>query len=185
YPFANAAGADAILRSSDGVDFYVHRTILSLVSPVFETMFQLPQPESSPAVPAIDMQESSATLDLVLRFFYPGAHPYVETLEELQELIDVLMKYDMQCVVPVMKHHLEKYHSSRPLAVCAIAVRHRWEDVAVAAARESLKHTIRVFLTDAPTELEGVTAVAYHNLLQYHSRCGEAARSTTASLKWF
>ncbi|KAJ7493948.1 hypothetical protein FB451DRAFT_1077599 [Mycena latifolia] len=185
HPFAKAAGADAILRSSDGADFYVHRAILSLVSPVFETMFSLPQAESSPAVPIIDLQEGSATLDRALRFFYPGTNPNVETLDELREVIEVLMKYDMQCEVPVAKQHLEKHHSSRPLAVYAIALRHRWKDVAIAAARESLRHALRVLLADAPPELEGVTAVAYHNLLQYHSRCGEAARSTTTSLQWF
>jgi hypothetical protein len=185
YPFIEAAGADAIFRSRDGVDFYVHRTILSLVSPVFKTMFQLPQPESSPEVPVIDLEESSATLDHALRFFYPGTHPNTESLEELQEVIEVLMKYDMQCMVPMVKQHLEKYHTSRPLAVYAIAFEQRWKEVAVAAARESLKHMLRLLHTDAPPELEGVTAVAYHNLLQYHARCGEAARSTTARLRWF
>ncbi|KAJ7511219.1 hypothetical protein B0H11DRAFT_1954421 [Mycena galericulata] len=184
-PFTKTAGADTILRSSDGADFYIHRVILSLVSPVFETMFSLPQAELSPAVPIIDVQEGSATLDRALRFFYPGTQPNVATLEELQDVIEVLMKYDMQCVVPMVKQHLEKYHLSRPLAVYSIASRHRWKDVAVAAARESLKHALRTLLSDAPPELEGVTAVAYHNLLQYHSRCGEAARWTTKSLKWF
>ncbi|KAF8181682.1 hypothetical protein K438DRAFT_1840776 [Mycena galopus ATCC 62051] len=185
HPFAKAAGADVILRSSDGADFYVHRAILSLVSPVFETMFSLPQAESSPDVPIIDLQERAAALDRALRFFYPGTCPNVETLDELREVIEVLMKYDMQCQVPVAKLHLEKHHSSRPLAVYAIALRYRWKDVAVAAARESLKHALRTLLADALPELEGITAVAYHNLLQYHSLCGEAARSATASLKWF
>ncbi|KAJ6562630.1 hypothetical protein B0H19DRAFT_101052 [Mycena capillaripes] len=153
HPFAKGAGADAILRSSDGMDFYVHRAILSLVSPVFETMFSLPQAESSPAVPTIDLQEGSATLDRALRFFYPAAQPNVDTLEELQEVIEFLMKYDMQSVVPMVKKHLEKYHSSRPLAVYAIALRHRWKDVAVAAAKESLKHNLRVLLMNAPRSL--------------------------------
>ncbi|KAJ7688562.1 hypothetical protein B0H17DRAFT_1135535 [Mycena rosella] len=175
HPFVKAAGADATLRSFDGADFYVHRTILSLPSPA----------ESSPAVPIIDLQEGSAALDRALRLFYPGTYPNIETLDKLREVIEVLMKYDMQREVPVVKQHLEKHHSSRPLAVYAIAFRHRWKDVAVAAARESLKHALRMLLADAPPELEGVTAVAYHNLLQYHSRCGEATRSTTTSLKWF
>ncbi|KAF7348780.1 BTB domain-containing protein [Mycena venus] len=178
HPFDKTAGADAILRSSDGADFYVHRTILSLVSPVFETMFSLPQAESSPAVPIIDLQEGPAVL-------LSGHIPNVETLDELREVIEVLMKYDMQCQIPVAIQHLEKHYSSRPLAVYAIASRHQWKDVAVAAARGSLKHPLRVLLEDSPPELEGVTAVAYHNLLQYHSRCGEAARLTTTSLKWF
>jgi hypothetical protein len=49
-----------------------------------------------------------------------------------------------------------------------------------------LNHALRAtLLADAFPELEGVTAVAYHNLLQYHSHCGEAIQSTTAQLRWF
>ena len=36
--------ADVILRSSDKIDFRVFKLFLSLASPVFETMFSLPQP---------------------------------------------------------------------------------------------------------------------------------------------
>lgn len=183
YPFSNAARADTILRSSDCTDFYVHRAILSLVSPVFETMFRLPQPESAPAVPVINMQESSASLDRALRFFYPAAQPMVATLDELKEVIEILVsKYDMECVVPTVKQHLDKYRSSDPLAVYTIAVAYRWEDVALAAAKESLKHSLRNLSADASPSLDGLTAIAYHNLLQYHYRCGEAARSTTIVL---
>lgn len=35
--------ADIILRSSDNVDFHVYKFLLSLVSPVFKSMFALPQ----------------------------------------------------------------------------------------------------------------------------------------------
>jgi BTB/POZ domain len=40
-PF-NDSNANIILRSSDGVLFYVHNLLLSLVSPFFSTMFTLP-----------------------------------------------------------------------------------------------------------------------------------------------
>ncbi|KAF7359669.1 hypothetical protein MVEN_00691100 [Mycena venus] len=183
YPFSNAAGADTILRSSDGADFYVHRAILSLVSPVFETMFHIPQPESAPAVPVIDVSESSGALNRALSFFYPAAHANVATVEELKEVIGILVsKYDMQCVIPTVKLHLEKYRSSDPLAVYAIAAAYGWEDIALAAAKESLKHPLRNLSADAPPSLDGLTAAAYHNLLQYHYRCGEAARLTTIVL---
>ncbi|KAJ7034331.1 hypothetical protein C8F04DRAFT_1260097 [Mycena alexandri] len=146
-------------------------------------MFRLPQPESAPVVPVIDMQESSGALNRALRFFYPGAHANAATLEELTEVIEILVsRYDMQCVVPTVKQHLEKYHSSDPLAVYAIAVAYGWEDVARIAAKECLKHPLRELSADAPPSLGGLTAVAYHNLLQYHSLCGEAARSTTIVL---
>ncbi|KAJ7618357.1 hypothetical protein DFH06DRAFT_1342633 [Mycena polygramma] len=75
FPFANAPGADAILQSSDGADFYVHRHILAL-------------PESTPAIPSIPpnipLQENSAVLDRALRFFYPGVlQPPAMTLERV------------------------------------------------------------------------------------------------------
>ncbi|EIW58580.1 uncharacterized protein TRAVEDRAFT_20544 [Trametes versicolor FP-101664 SS1] len=46
YPF-DLDTADIILRTSDQVDFRVHRAILAIVSPVFATMFRLPQPSVS------------------------------------------------------------------------------------------------------------------------------------------
>jgi hypothetical protein len=44
-PFDHA-NADTILQSSDEVDFYVYRGILSTSSSVLEAMFSLPQPTS-------------------------------------------------------------------------------------------------------------------------------------------
>lgn len=44
-PF-NAPGADFILRAFDNVDFRVHKAILSVASPVFESMFTFPKSQS-------------------------------------------------------------------------------------------------------------------------------------------
>ncbi|KAJ7206395.1 hypothetical protein GGX14DRAFT_310226, partial [Mycena pura] len=60
--FAQTPDADAILRSRDGADFYIHTVILSLVSPVFETMFSLPQSPPTSAIPIIRMEEDSISL---------------------------------------------------------------------------------------------------------------------------
>ncbi|KAJ7132555.1 hypothetical protein C8R44DRAFT_664927 [Mycena epipterygia] len=184
-PFTKTPIADTILRSSDEVDFYVHRAILSLVAPVFETMpFTLRQSQGTPAIPVIDLAEHSAVLDQVLRFFYPTTQPTYATLDELRDIIEILVsKYDMQCLVPAVKKHLESYLDTQPLAVFAVAFRYRWEDVGKAAAKESLKHPLRALDTEAPLELNGITAVAYHNLLHYHSKCGHAAQKTT-NLEW-
>ncbi|KAJ7116859.1 hypothetical protein C8R44DRAFT_674241 [Mycena epipterygia] len=184
-PFNNTSSADTILRSSDGVDFYVHRTVLSLVSPVFETMFALPQSDGAPAIPVIDLEENSAVLDRALRVFYPATQPTHATLDELQGIIEVLVsKYDMQCLIPVVKQHLERYIVTQPLAVYTIALRYRWEDVGKAAAKESLKLPLRALNTEAPPELKGITGEAYHNLLHYHYQCGYAAQRTTWNLEW-
>ncbi|KAJ7463493.1 hypothetical protein B0H11DRAFT_1922938 [Mycena galericulata] len=185
FPFDNTSKADAIVRSSDGADFYVHRAILALVSPVFRDMFSLPQPESSPDTPIIPVQEDAVVLDRALRFFYPGAQSVAATLNELRDIIQILVaKYDMQCVVPAAKTRLETHLAEKPVAVYAIAFNHQWKDVALKAARESLKLPLRVVNSEAPPELRDIPASAYHNLLYYHSLCASAAKSVTEALRW-
>ncbi|KAI6023597.1 hypothetical protein PISMIDRAFT_18795 [Pisolithus microcarpus 441] len=68
-PFDHAK-ADVILRSSDGVDFRVFELFLSLASPFFETLFDLPQPsqaanadtEIEDGLPVFPVSEGSKTL---------------------------------------------------------------------------------------------------------------------------
>ncbi|KAJ6474969.1 hypothetical protein C8R45DRAFT_1103094 [Mycena sanguinolenta] len=131
FPFVNTPGqTDVILRASDGVDFYVHRAILSIVSPFFQTMFTLPQAEepSGQLYPVIDVSETSVVLNRILRFFCPGTQLTVHSLEELQEVMEILIsKYDMLCLVPSIQKHLEPYVSSQPLAVYAFAYIHGWK----------------------------------------------------------
>ncbi|KAJ7231052.1 hypothetical protein B0H12DRAFT_983047, partial [Mycena haematopus] len=177
---------DVILRASDGIDFYVHRTILSLVSPVFKTMFTLPQADDPSPTPAvIDVQEESAVLDRALRFFYPGTQLTVGTLEDLKEIIQVLIsKYDMQCLALSAQKHLERYVSIAPVAVYVFAYLHRWEDLARAAVKETLKLPMRALDNDTPEGLNLIPADAYHKLLRHHYRCGIAAQKTTRDLSW-
>ncbi|KAJ7613061.1 hypothetical protein FB45DRAFT_1065176 [Roridomyces roridus] len=167
HPFDSTVGSDATLRSSDGADFHIQRAVLSLVSPVFETMFTLPQAASDSTIPVVELTETSRTLDGALRLFYPGT----------------TLRLDAN-LIPTAKQHLEKFHATRPLAVYAIACRHQWHDVAVAAAREGLKHPLRVPDGQTPTEMHGMTAAAYYNLLQYHFLCGETAKKTLGLLEW-
>lgn len=51
--------ADAILRSSDSINFHVRKSVLSEVSTFFKDMFSLPQNEPS------DDSQSSVGLDIV------------------------------------------------------------------------------------------------------------------------
>ncbi|KAJ7758985.1 hypothetical protein DFH07DRAFT_958130 [Mycena maculata] len=114
FPFANAPGADAILRASDGADFYVHRTIL---------------PELGPEIAIISVQEDSALLDRALRFFYPGAQFTVVPLDQLRDFLEVLIsKYDVECIVPAAKDRLERYLATNPVAVYAVAFTYQWKD---------------------------------------------------------
>ncbi|KAJ6453356.1 hypothetical protein C8R45DRAFT_771471, partial [Mycena sanguinolenta] len=187
FPVFNAPGqTDAILRTSDGVDFYVHRVILSLMSPVFQTMFKLPQAgEPSLDPPVIGVQEKSASLDRALRFFYPGTQFSVGTLAEMREIIEILItKYDMQRLAASAQKHLERYVATAPIAIYVLACIHRWEDLARAAAKETLKLPLRAWDGDAPEGLNLIPSTTYHNLIRYHHRCGAAAQNTTRDFGW-
>ncbi|KAF7362657.1 BTB domain-containing protein [Mycena venus] len=180
------AGADVILRSSDGIDFHVHRLVLSLASSVFKDMFAFPQPDSDPVIPTVQVSESARILDLVLRFWYPGAEPtVVQTLDDLRETLEALiMKYDVKFVVPSAKKKLREHLADDPVAVFSIACRLQWKDVALEAAKESLKLPLRAFESERPRQLQYMTAETYHTLLQYHSECAKVAASATAALQW-
>ena len=76
-PFDHAK-ADIILRSSDNIDFRVFKLLLSLASPFFETLFDIPQPaeevgdqEVKDGLAVVRVTEDSKTLDALLRFCYP------------------------------------------------------------------------------------------------------------------
>ncbi|KIJ65516.1 hypothetical protein HYDPIDRAFT_130726 [Hydnomerulius pinastri MD-312] len=72
-PFDHAK-ADIILRSSDNIDFRIFKLFLSLASPFFESLFDIPQPieeseeqEIKDGLPIIPVSEDSKTLDALLR----------------------------------------------------------------------------------------------------------------------
>ncbi|EEB95165.1 hypothetical protein MPER_05910, partial [Moniliophthora perniciosa FA553] len=66
----NDPKADVILRTSDGVDFMMYKTLLSLSSSFFDGMFSLPQPESvntnQNGLPIVPIPESSAATEKLL-----------------------------------------------------------------------------------------------------------------------
>ncbi|KAJ6556519.1 hypothetical protein DFH09DRAFT_1491005 [Mycena vulgaris] len=169
FPFDDPAG-DVILRSSDGIDFHVHRLVLSLASPFFKQMFTLPQPNGERGVPAILVSESALVLDRALRFWYPGAM----TLTELAEMLEcLLLKYDIQSSIPFAQHQLRGYMEGD-------------FDLALEATKSSLRLPMRTFKLGSGRRphLKYITGDTYHNLLQYPSDYGEVAKSTSSSLRW-
>ncbi|KAJ7076993.1 hypothetical protein B0H15DRAFT_862761 [Mycena belliarum] len=184
--------ADVILRTSDGMDLRVHRLACiarlqaDVPSPVFRQMFQLPQPQCEPDVPIVSMTESALVLDRLLRFFYPGTEPTApDDLEQLREILDVaLRKYDMASLAVLGRHYLRLHIGLSPVGVYAIACRYEWKDVALEAAKESLKYRLRIFGTTPPVQLQHITADRYHSLLDYHAQCSQVTRAATSSLTW-
>ena len=114
-PFDDA-DADVILRSSDGVDFRVYKVILSKASLFFKDMFTLPPPspdsqddykdDYKDGAPIITLSEDSASLDLLLRFCYPVEDPTLSTIEDVETVMEIGRKYDIDFLTNAAKKAL-------------------------------------------------------------------------------
>ncbi|KAL5513402.1 hypothetical protein ACEPAH_3801 [Sanghuangporus vaninii] len=143
-----------ILKSSDGVEFKVYKNILTLGSAFFETMFNLPQlPDSysegsskpkaedyTTETQVIDVTESSATIDQLLRCIYPTPSPSFpgisddgeitkeeEFIKGIEPILGAALKYDVQTVVDklcaLMLDAAERTHPNGHLRHDTLAVR--------------------------------------------------------------
>lgn len=100
-PFHGSASSDVVLRTSDKVDFHVHKVILALASPLFETMFTLPQPCTdfvSPK-PIVDITETSTTIDIILRMCYPTVPKGMAAIACIVDVLVAALKYEMAHVL--------------------------------------------------------------------------------------
>lgn len=156
-PFDNPYGdADLILRSSQGLDFYVHKPILRIASEFFATMLSLPQPSSSDdhsaigassgasstgdggttPLPVVAMSEDSRCLKDILRLCYPPAivKRELKSVKAISSPLAAAQKYQMSQVVSELITRLKSFCKSHPLDVYAEAFYRELDDIAVAAA---------------------------------------------------
>jgi len=99
--------ADAILHSSDKVDFRVFKMFLAFVSPIFKDIFALPRgsgrhstrkDEMKDGLPIIQMAENSGTVENLLKFCHPipiSKAPVFNVLDDAIALWEAADKYEM------------------------------------------------------------------------------------------
>ena len=185
--------ADAILRSSDGVDFRVFQIILSLISPVFVDKFNTAR-SSFPTyqdilnrapgagLPMAHLDEDSGTLDLALRHCYPTRSPELSSLRDAQVLLEFAQKYKVDALGPSLAHFLVGAITDDPVGIYALASKYQYEDVSSAAARACLNLPLSRLTSP---ELLSVIMDKYQQLIRYYSSCGEAAVAVTLQREWF
>ncbi|CDO73316.1 hypothetical protein BN946_scf185008.g78 [Trametes cinnabarina] len=165
--------SDFILRSSDGVDFFVHRIILSLSSPLFSTMLSLPQPtdDTSEGVkcirqPIINLTEDSETLDTFLRLCYPLVDPPLASFDLIRGALATATKYDAAVALVSAKKALVQPHllEDDPLRCFSIACCYGLEEEAEIAAERAVIDD-RVVGGVCP-ELDEIPAAAYYRLFK-------------------
>ncbi|OJA08961.1 hypothetical protein AZE42_06845 [Rhizopogon vesiculosus] len=184
-PFDNP-DCDIILRSSDGVDFHVFKFIISHVSSVFKDMFTHPQAESDvSSVPVISVKESSTTLNSLLLLCYPATIPTFNSLEDAEDVLKAVMKYEMLAVLSRAGDLIVvQFVSTNSLRLYALSCSFGWEHHAQTAATQALKIKDLGRPSSDFAGIDDISAFDYHRLLAYHYECGVAAKAVGQSLSW-
>ncbi|EMD39242.1 hypothetical protein CERSUDRAFT_93286 [Gelatoporia subvermispora B] len=161
--------ADTIIRSSDGVEFRVRRSILEEASEVFEDMFTVPQGVQNASrdrkLQEVDVTEDGITVDRLLRLCYPVTPPIFDSVHLVGSVLDAAKKYMMEHASSVMEGQLSAMTASHPLEVFAIAARHQLESEAQ-GTRTHIQAKLDAGDTTAPVaSLKTVRAIPLFRLL--------------------
>ncbi|THH31264.1 hypothetical protein EUX98_g2924 [Antrodiella citrinella] len=187
-PFFQDSSADIVLRSSNGIDFRVYKTILAKASPVFEGMFTLPPPPPSAVPPeeysnglhVVALTETTEALDALLRFCYPVREPTLSSIEKTLEVFQAAKKYDIDEGILWAREKLAGFASKEPIRVYALACRYGWEREAKIAAKETLSMSLDTLLCSKSKELGDISAFDLQRLCMYHIACRRAISHLTS-----
>lgn len=184
-PF-DAPDADIILRSSDNVDFRVHRSLLAHWSPHWASVLHSHRPDgsswlgSSKGVPIVGVDEDAATTSLLLRYIYPG-HNGALDVRSAFNLLPAARKYTIVPAIRDAKKVVAEFADEYPLRAYAVA---EWLHMD-AELRTAAEATLRLPLEDTYDPiLEQMRAGPYARLLAYHRRCTKAATAPLDDLRW-
>jgi len=186
--------ADVVLRTSDNVDFRIFKLFLSLASPFFESLFELPQPskertenwEMKDGLAVIPVSEDSRTLDALLRFCYPctlAEDPSLDYFKDVVNVLEATKKYSLEGIENAICQALfnPKILEVDSLRCFAIARRARLRDQTLMAAKYSLREPLIPGWFD---EIDLVTASDLLALLTYHQKCGSALQELRLNYSW-
>ncbi|KIO10672.1 hypothetical protein M404DRAFT_871243 [Pisolithus tinctorius Marx 270] len=169
-----------VYASSDNVDFRVFKLFLSLSSPFFETLFDLPQPseaehpadtETKDGLPVLPVSEDSRTLDALLRFCYPCTlteNPPLNHFRDVVKVLEAAQKYALDKVENTIRKALfnPTILELNSLRCFAIARQAHLREETVLAARYSLRISL---VPNWFEEIEMITATDLLAPLAYKS----------------
>jgi hypothetical protein len=110
--------ANLIIRSSDLVDFRVHKSVLAMASPFFKDLLSLPQPSDSESVdglPVVTFTEDAEVLNSLVSMLYP-VHPVIhDSYDKVLHLLSVCQKYDMVQIQSSIRAQVSREGSPAPV----------------------------------------------------------------------
>ena len=185
-PFDNAL-TDLVLQSSDKVNFHVFKNILSLASPIFTDMFDIPSPPSEKPhdeVHVVPLSEHSTALEVALRHIYPvrTTASKAEKLHYASLLAEFARKYQVEALDRFITGYLMDSIERDPVGVYAIAVTYGYNDIGTNAAQSCLTLP---FSNLQSLFLRYATVEHVMELIRYHVACGEAASALASDRTWF
>lgn len=190
WPFCENSEADLILISSDDMYFYIHKLILSLVSPVFNTMLTLPLEELQEVYdgrPCVHLPDISTSLQLLLSWCDPRCSDRSIDVDDLQLVLELADKYDTECItkrLETVMMRMKDTISEKPVLMYAIPARFRLENLARAAAKETLKVSFKDLVSNLIPETRYITGLCFQNLLRYHRTCAAEAAYVATNFDW-
>ncbi|KAH8985646.1 hypothetical protein EDB86DRAFT_2833061 [Lactarius hatsudake] len=186
----HTSGADIILRSSDLVDFRVHKSTLSISSPFFSDMFSLPQPplgldEVVDNLPVVQLSECAEVLLGLITILYPIPTVIPDSYDKALDLLAASQKYDMPTVQSTIRSEMKSRNLTTPTGALAfrayaIASNHGLIPEMEAAARLTLEYPMSFeFIGE---HLAAFGGFALRDLVRYRKRCRDSLTSCLESL---
>lgn len=169
-----ADDADVILRASRcdvPRQFRVHKTILSVASPVFKDMFSMPQPVSSATTPeattpVIDLDDTPEDLENFLCMVYPFGSPKISTLDAISRALVILDKYQVHgaSLRPLRSRLVSPvFLKNDPIRVYSLACRWKFKNEADLAAHYTSSFDVLTSVREE--DIQWMTTMEYHRIL--------------------
>ena len=176
--FGRTEKADAILRSLDGTDFYIKRSFLTHLSPVFEELFadddgvlcETIEQGNDPPVFTVD-QDSDALAGL-LCFLHPCVdEPHIEDIKLYPKIWAAAEHYK----VTFLAQRLERlflaspFIQAEPWRAFAVGVMCGWTSAMKASAMKTLEEPLNEM--KYVEEFRSITGADLHHLVKYRFKC--------------
>jgi hypothetical protein len=176
--------ANFILRSSDQVNFRVHKGVLAMSSPIFKDLLSLPQPpldELVDGLPVVQVPENAELLNCLVSLLYPVPHVIPGSYKTVFALLAACQKYDMvlmqSCIRDEVKcRSFPEPQGTQVFSACAIASSMGLDPEMEHAARLTLD--LPMTFESLGEELRSFTGQALRDLILYR------AANLQAHQKW-